>query len=257
MTISHPKSFQLYSSRNFPTLDTQLETIAKIGFTNVEPYRQCYEDVPALRAGLDRFGLTAVSGQMDVPALLQETDACMRLAETLGLKILVAPFLPQEICPTTEAGWETLAEDLDRTVRLLKRNGYELIWHNHDFELTPLPSGRLPLDMLLSTGMGWEADVAWIARAGGDPLAMVAQYAAKLRVLHLKDLARPGEHLDEDGWADPGQGVVDLAALWRLADRAGAEAVIAEHDNPSDYVRFAQTAHAFMEARLAETEAAG
>ena len=38
MAPSHPLSFQLYSARNFPPLESELRIVAEAGFTNVEAY---------------------------------------------------------------------------------------------------------------------------------------------------------------------------------------------------------------------------
>ena len=56
-----------------------------------------------------------------------------------------------------------------------------------------------------------------------------------------------GTKLDEDGWADVGDGVLD----WRgqLAPAAlanGARWLVAEHDKPSDPARFARRSFAFL-----------
>ncbi|SLN26445.1 Inosose dehydratase [Aquimixticola soesokkakensis] len=248
-TIDHPFSFQLSSSRNFPPLETQLETLAKIGFTNVEPHCDSYAHPAQMRRLLDRFGLSCASGHFNVATLLDRPLACLRIAETLGIKTLVAgDMLPQDR-PLHEDDWRQLADRLGALNALLAGKGFRLAWHNHDVELAPLPSGLTPLDILLESGVDWEADVGWIARAGGDPLATLQKHAPHLTLMHLKDVAPATASLTEAGWADPGAGVLDLVALWACAAQRGVTAMIAEHNAPGDYVRFAQTAFAFMEAR--------
>ena len=117
--------------------------------------------------------------------------------------------------------------------------GLRLAWHNHDFEFLALADGSYPIEHILTEGVLWEADLAWIARAGADPAEWLERYGAKLVSVHVKDIAPAGENLDEDGWADVGTGTVDWAALWPIAVRAGASLMIAEHDKPSDFARFA------------------
>ena len=53
MTIA----YQLYCSRNFPPLDATLAMLADAGYGAVETYGGLYDDLDALRAGLDRHGL--------------------------------------------------------------------------------------------------------------------------------------------------------------------------------------------------------
>ena len=86
----------------------------------------------------------------------------------------------------------------------------------------------------------WEADLAWVARGQADPGLWIDRYRGRVPLVHVKDIARQGENVGEDGWADVGKGVLPWAELWRRCAAAGAEIMIAEHDNPSDFQRFAR-----------------
>ena len=66
--------------------------------------------------------------------------------------------------------------------------------------------------------------------------------------MHVKDIAPAGDKTDEDGWADVGTGTLPWSELWRQCVAAGAEMMIAEHDNPSDFDRFARVSAAAMRA---------
>ena len=57
--------------------------------------------------------------------------------------------------------------------------------------------------------------------------------------VHIKDIAPEGEALDEDGWADIGQGTLDWAGLMAELHATPAGLFVLEHDNPSDDERFA------------------
>ena len=52
----------------------------------------------------------------------------------------------------------------------------------------------------------------------------------------------------EDGWADVGAGIMPWSELWPQCVAAGAETMIAEHDNPSDFDRFARVSAMAMRA---------
>ena len=58
----------------------------------------------------------------------------------------------------------------------------------------------------------------------------------------MKDIAPPGQCLDEDGWADPGHGVLDWAALVAAMQGIGVKLLVVEHDKPNDVARFARRA---------------
>ena len=90
-------------------------------------------------------------------------------------------------------------------------------------------------------GIGWEIDVAWVIRGGADPREWIDRYGSRILAVHVKDIAPAGEAASEDGWADVGHGTVgwkDFVA--RLRASTPAELFIMEHDNPSDYRRFAR-----------------
>jgi sugar phosphate isomerase/epimerase len=94
------------------------------------------------------------------------------------------------------------------------------------------------LDML------WEADLAWIVRGGADPVAEVKRYAGRIEAVHVKDIAPAGHCTDEDGWADPGHGVLDWSTLVPVLREIGVTLFVAEHDKPNDVMRFARRAFA-------------
>ena len=56
-------------------------------------------------------------------------------------------------------------------------------------------------------------DVAWVVRGGTDPLPWIEKHGKRIVAIHVKDIAKPGEGLDEDGWSDVGHGTIDWAGL--------------------------------------------
>ena len=85
-----------------------------------------------------------------------------------------------------------------------------------------------------------QLDVAWVALAGIDPQPWLEGYAGRIAAIHVKDIAPRDGRSDEGGWADVGAGIVPWPKLWKTAVTAGASLLIAEHDNPSDFDRFAR-----------------
>lgn len=236
-------AFQLYSSRNTTSQTAFLGTLASLGYTSVEGFGGVYEDAPGFATALKEAGLTMPSGHFALDSLRQDFDGTIALAKTLGVAHIIVPFLNLEDRPTDALGWQALARELECFAVKVKSHDITLSWHNHDFEFVALPDGTLPMDILLAEApsIQWEADLAWIARAGLDPAESVARHAERLVAVHVKDIAPSGENKDEDGWADIGVGVLpwpDLIALIR--DKAPEAYLVAEHDNPSDPERFAR-----------------
>ncbi len=171
------------------------------------------------------------------------STAARRIADALGIKLIACPYLDAEDRPQDAAGWRAFGARLGKIGDTAKKAGMGFAWHNHDFEFKPLADGSLPQKHILDAApdIGWEMDVAWVIRGGADPLKWISDYASRIVAVHVKDIAPAGQSANEDGWADVGHGTVDWRGLVKaLRDKTGAKYFIMEHDNPSDFDRFAK-----------------
>lgn len=250
---SYPISFQLYSAREFPPLEEQLLTLAKLGYTNVEPFAALYADVDALRAHLDANGLTALSGHFNLWDIEADPAGAISTAKKLGIEIVIAPWLDPADRPVDAPGWEALGARLAKLQAIFADAGLTFAWHTHDFEFVTLPDGSFPIEHLLEGNtVGLELDVAWVVRAGGDPAFWLKKYSDRLVAVHVKDIAAQGQNTEQDGWADLGQGVIDWKALWPLVENSKSRIAILEHDQPSDWRRFADRSATAFRALIGE-----
>lgn len=241
-------SYQLYSSRKFTPWDGVIKTLASLGYTQVEGFGGVYEDPAGFRALLDGQGLTMPSGHFSVSTLETELAPTLEIAHTLGIERIYAPFLPALDRPIDRDGWKAFAKRLGAIGDGVRAAGRKFGWHNHDFEFVPLADGTTPMQIILDTApdLDWEADIAWIIRGGGDPEAWIKSYGGRITAVHVKDIATAGEKIDEDGWADVGQGTVGWDKLMTALRGLGVNLFIMEHDNPSDATRFATTSIAHL-----------
>jgi len=240
--------FQLYSARNFPFADV-LKSIKELGYSHVEGYGSLYTDPAALKAQLDAHGLTMPTAHIGLDDL-RNTDKTLKLAELLGIKVVVCPWLAPADRPTSADGWKAFGAELQRIGKPLQDAGFTFGYHNHDFEFATY-DGRYAMDLLLEAApaVNVEADVAWIVRGKADPAAWLEANGERIVAVHVKDIAPAGQNLNEDGWADVGQGIVGWPALWpTVTDKTRARYFIAEHDNPSDINRFASRSFAAIKA---------
>lgn len=234
-------SFQLYSARNYPNQDEFLAKLGALGYTQVEGYGGLYGDPAALAATLKKNGLSMPTGHFG-PAQAADVSTTLKTAEALGIKKIIVPHIGPEGRSADESKWLELAETLAGHAETYKKEGYAFGWHNHDFEFVPTTSGRTPMEIILETApnIEWEADVAWIVRGKADPIAWFDKYGSRITAVHVKDIAPAGQNADEDGWADVGHGVLDWDNLiGKVQAKTKAEYFVAEHDKPSDEVRFA------------------
>jgi sugar phosphate isomerase/epimerase len=246
MALRHPFAVQLYSGRKFPPLESQIVIVARCGFSHVETFGPLNESAGETRRLLDRHGLAAVSAHVSLDWLNGKMTRSLDAARTLGAEFIVAPYLSPEQRPVDRAGWVAFGERLARYRDSVERNGLRFASHNHDFEFKRLSDGTYPIEHVLGADLAWEADLAWVTLAGADPMVWIGRYRERIPLVHVKDVAAAGKRTDEDGWADVGEGVLPWPALWNACVAAGAEVMIAEHDNPSDFDRFARISNAAM-----------
>lgn len=238
-------SYQLYSSRNFPPMADTFAMLKNTGYTQVEGYGAMFANAAQIaetEALLARSGLTMPTAHIGLDTLENQPELVADAADRLGFKAVFAPFVMPEDRPTNGAGWRKFGERAEKAGALLRDRGIAFGWHNHDFEFLPIADGTYPIDALLEGGpsLRLELDLAWVARAGEDPVKWIGKFADRIIAVHVKDLAPNGECADEDSWADVGHGVIDWKAMRDALASTKTRFLVMEHDNPSDHERFAR-----------------
>ncbi len=234
-------SFQLYSARNFQPFSDILAMLAKLGYKQVEAYSAAYEDPAALKAAMDKNGLTMPTAHFGIDALETDKAKCLATARLLGVKTIVVPYLMPNDRPTTAAGWTAFGKRLEAIAIDYAKEGFPVAWHNHDFEFFAV-DGQIPQALIFEAApkLLWEIDIAWVVRGGADPIEWIKRYGDRITSVHLKDIAPAGEATDEDGWADVGHGTIDFKPVIAALKSTPASTFIVEHDNPKDIERFAR-----------------
>lgn len=250
MNVAEDLSIQLYSLREYGDLSRQLAALADLGFKRVETVGGHLENAASTRTALDAHGIEAPTGHAALADLRNRTDWVVDQAHTLGIKELYMPAVAAEDRHgRDDEFWRALGNDLGEIATLLNEKGLALGYHNHHWELVPFTDGTTPLEHLFAGANGsaltFEADLAWLVRGQADPIAWMEREKSRLTAIHIKDLAPDGENLDEDGWADIGEGTLDWPGLFSAAQAHGTKWFVLEHDKPSDAVRFARSARVF------------
>ncbi|MCP4380026.1 MAG: sugar phosphate isomerase/epimerase [Hyphomicrobiales bacterium] len=241
--MAYPIAFQLYSSRLFPPVVDHLPELKAMGYDAIEPWPPAYEDDPAeFRRRLDDAGLACFGFHMPLAGLVSEPNRYIEIAQTLGARYMIPPFVPEEERENTARFWQKIGGDLAAGAAKAAPHGLRVAWHNHDFEYVALEDGTRPIDHLLEAAgetVAFEIDCGWIRRAGADPATELARYAGRIAAIQTKDMAPPGT-IEDDGWAATGDGIIDWPSLIPLFRETTADHIVTEHDNPSDWRRFAE-----------------
>jgi sugar phosphate isomerase/epimerase len=230
-------SVQLYSLRSLGELDAQLDAAAAAGYQYVELFHSQIEQAASTLEKLRARGLKASAAHVPMTMLRNNYQQVLDGAKLLGLQHVFMP----AFAPTERGGggvhWADRGRELGTLARKLRSQGVRLGYHNHAWEFKRLPDGTLPVNHLIDNSgdsLFWELDLAWVIRGDADPSVWLKRLEGKLLAVHVKDIAKPGQGLDEGGWADVGAGTVDWKRYWAECVAAGAAQMVVEHDNPKN-----------------------
>jgi sugar phosphate isomerase/epimerase len=254
-------SIQLFTLRDQLAIDLEgtLAALAEIGYTRVEHAGFVGRTVTEFKAALDAAGLRATSGHVQIPQPFDPAawSASLADANTLGSKYIVHPFFginfgTGEVVRET-APWRAFARDMNRAGRMARDAGLKLGYHNHNWEffrLTDDPS-RTAYDVFTDATdpdlVHLEMDLFWVTRGARDPVDLIRQNRGRVLQYHVKDMNQAGS------FADPGEGLIDFARIFRHSDEAGVREYIVERDDagtpprePADALDTARVGYQFL-----------
>lgn len=240
---------QLYTVRNQIGQDpaATLKAIADIGYKEVEVIRTTLDKVGPLAK---QDGLAPVSIHVDIPLIMTgalpngyDLAACIRDAQAVGAQYLVMPYVMPNDRPKDAAGFEAFGRTFNKAGEQIKKAGLQLCYHNHAFEFATLPDGRRALDVMLAAAdpelVKLELDVFWVSVAGGDPVALINQFAGRIALMHLKDKMKGApqsytEMVPPQTFVEVGSGAIDFPAVLKAAGDARVEHYFVEQDQSPD-----------------------
>jgi sugar phosphate isomerase/epimerase len=226
---------QLYTVRSLmaESVDRTLETVADIGYKEVE-FAGLFDRTPTqVRETLDRVGLTAPATHHGIEVFRDGFDRAAETAAVLGHDYLVLPSLPSEALASSDAV-RRVADEMNAFGERCRGAGLRFAFHNHATELQ-MTDGDVPLLVFLEQTdpnlVTFEIDLFWLVHGGGDPLEYFDAFPDRFELCHVKDRTRDGNMVDV------GKGVIDFTTIIGNAGRAGLRHFFVEHDSPDDAAR--------------------
>jgi sugar phosphate isomerase/epimerase len=237
---------QLYTVRDAMAqdFDGTLAQVAQIGYREVEFAGYFNRDAKAVRAALDKVGLTAPSAHVPFEVLGDPWRKTLDDAQVVGHRYVVVPSIPEDQRKTLD-GYRRVAERFNRAGEEAKKAGAQFGYHNHNMEFVPL-EGRLPYDVLLEATdphlVQMELDLYWIKVAGGDPLAYFARWPGRFSMVHVKDMDGSPQHT----MLDVGSGIIDWKGIFARREQAGIRHFFVEHDQPAQPFASIRASYAYL-----------
>ncbi|WP_016855666.1 sugar phosphate isomerase/epimerase family protein [Halomonas smyrnensis] len=248
-----PVAAQMYTLRDFGSLEEQFAAVERAGIASVELVGDQGIEAEEMNALLAEHELSVSSSHVPLDDLRHDLDDVVDFHRAVGNDTLVIPYLAEEARPDSAEGWRVLGEEIGGLASRLAEDGMRLAYHNHDFEMRTFDD-RTALEILMQAAgpeVLAEIDLAWVARGGLDPADYLANFEGRLFAVHAKDNAPAGTAEDERGFAIPGQGVLDWGEILPAAREAGVEVYILEHDQPRDAQAVMTEGHRFLDEALA------
>lgn len=227
---------QLYTVRRLADKDLPgtLAQVAHIGYKEVELAGLYNRSAAEVHDLLTKNGLAAPSTHVPLSAIEGDAAKTFADAKTLGHQWITVPSLPHPPMKLdTVDDWKGVAKRFNAAGAQVKGAGFRFAYHNHNPELRNLGGGTTPLDVLASETdpslVSFEMDLYWVVNGGGDPVAFLARYPGRYKMLHVKDSSGP-----EHKMMDVGAGQIDFKTIFSRAK--GVEHYFVEHDNPADEI---------------------
>lgn len=247
-------SVQLYTLRDIHDEGRMLDVVAEAGFRYVEVYGALFSHAPSLRRKLEERSLQASGAHVALQDLKYDIGRVVDQANALDLTSIFVPSVPVALRDMAPVGWRELGRDLALLSDQVAKHGLTIGYHTHDWDFRAKEDGKAALDIVFDAAgaapVEWEADIAWLARAGVDPKLWLDRYRSRLTAAHVKDLAPVGTNDDEAGWADVGSGTLDWGDLWPFAVERGAKVMVVEHDKPLNPAKTITNGFRFISERF-------
>jgi sugar phosphate isomerase/epimerase len=226
-----PIALQLYTLRDNTAKDFigTLKEVASIGYRAVELAGMGSLSAKELKTTLDDLGLKVAGSHISIDVMERDLARVFEDNHTLGNDCLIIPWLAESRRKTAQ-DWINFAHTTNDLGRKAKAEGFQLVYHNHNFEFETF-DGKTGFDLLFGSSdpdlVQSELDVYWARYAGHDPAAIIRQYVGRIPLVHLKDMSKG----TPPTFAEIGEGIIDFEPIFRASEASGVKWYVVEQDS--------------------------
>jgi len=256
-----PVGVQLYSVRTDLEADFYgtLKKVREMGYAGVEFYGEYYgNSVTQVKRWCVELGLIPFSNHVPFQQMIDDIDKVIEENTILGVQYIVFPYMDEASRPGIDPEqFKKTVEKIGEVGAKVREAGFQLLYHNHDFEFVKLPDGSLGYDVLFSSNarenLQNELDVCWCDYAGQDVCETIKKYGnGGTPIIHAKDYKLEGKlnsapyaligvnsdnsMKDEGGsfeYRPLGCGQMDMEKVILTAMENGTQWICVEQDEPS------------------------
>lgn len=210
---------------------------------------------------LDQAELCCVSLHEDLGTIQRNPEAVIAEADKLGTDKIVITGMYRFDYSDKEAV-RKLTDDLNRSGKVLKDSGIQLLYHNHNCEFRKVEPGKTAYDMIIEETdpeyVNFELDSYWPTEAGVSAITLMKKLGERMKLYHINDrgtkVSGPSMTpiLKSDSM-ELGYGNMNLEELVKQALDVDVDAIILEsHKNWADRspVRSLQLSAEFLKQHM-------
>jgi sugar phosphate isomerase/epimerase len=254
VTVVDPKTFgiglQLYTIRDAMGKDVpgSLKMVSDIGYKYLElaSYEngKFYGYLPGdIKKMANDLGMEIISSHAGVSPRGITSDEAKKMAEDhakVGAKYCMQPYIADEDRKSI-AGFQKMVADWNKVGRIMKDNGIQFGYHNHNFEFGTV-EGKVPyFDVFLAEMdkdlMTMEIDLFWVTKAGINPIELFKKYPGRFQLFHMKDMytkEAPFFKTQSSDFAPVGAGLINFRKILAAKNIAGMKYMFVEQDSTKD-----------------------
>jgi len=254
LTIPDLKSFgvglQLYTIRDAMGKDVpgSLKLVSDTGFKYLEmaSYNdgKFYGYLPGeFKKMVNDLGMEILSSHAGIKPTGISSDEAKKMADDhakVGAKYCMQPWI-EEADRKPISGFQKMVAEWNKVGKIMKENGVQFGYHNHNFEFGPV-EGKIPyFDVFLpemdKEYMTLELDLFWVTKAGINPVELFKKYPGRFQLFHMKDMytkEAPFFKTVSTDFAPVGAGLINFKEILAAKNIAGMKYMFVEQDATKD-----------------------
>ena len=241
---------QLYTIRDAMGKDVpgSLKLVSDTGFKYLEmaSYNdgKFYGYLPGeFKKMVNDLGMEILSSHAGIKPTGISSDEAKKMADDhakVGAKYCMQPWI-EEADRKSISGFQKMVAEWNKVGKIMKENGVQFGYHNHNFEFGPV-EGKIPyFDVFLpemdKEYMTLELDLFWVTKAGINPVELFKKYPGRFQLFHMKDMytkEAPFFKTVSTDFAPVGAGLINFKEILAAKNIAGMKYMFVEQDATKD-----------------------
>ena len=224
---------QLYTVREYMQtkrgLSATLKKIADMGYKYVQVSGTCKYSGRWMDKQLKKYGLICPLTHYDRNKIYNKTEATIKKHKRFGCDHIGIGYAPLD----SRENFDEFYKSAYPASKLIRDNGMQLMYHNHNFEFENKIGDEYIMDVLCREfepeELGVTLDVYWAKYAGRDPVEEIRKIGKRISCAHLKDLVECEDGTKRFGYV--GEGVLDFVKIMEALEEVGTEYAFVEQDD--------------------------